>query len=107
MCQTARRPSSRESEKQQQRSAQKKKGLGERLAETPEEPAEKECKTSSGQLARGERNKRRPSGGLSNPDHAQSQNARKMSQSWAEPRPTSLRKPTDSSGTSSQSLKSA
>ena len=77
MCQTARKPSCRESEEPQQRSARKKKGRGE-LAEKPEESAEKESETSSGQRARGERNKRRPSGGLSDPDHAQSQNARNI-----------------------------
>ena len=54
MCQTAQRPSRCESEEPQQRSARKKKGRGERLAEKPEEPAEKECGTSSGQRAREE-----------------------------------------------------
>ena len=60
------------------RSARKKKGRGERLAEKPEEPAEKESGTSSGQRARGEWNKRKP-------DHAHSQNARKMTQTPAGP----------------------
>ena len=85
MCQTARRQSSRESEEQQQWSARKKKGQGERLAEKTEEPAEKESRTSSGQRARGKWNKRKPSGSLSNPDHAQSQNTRKMTQTPAGP----------------------
>ena len=85
MCQTALRLSSRESEEPQKRSVRKKKGQGKRLAEKLEEPAQKESWTSSGQLARGEWNKRRPSGGLSDPDHAQSQNTRKMTQTPAGP----------------------